>query len=502
MNMLKVLTDNKFFLFFVLLHLLLFNINAAEWGDSYRILRASKYIREFSYPEDEKRPPLFSIILSTYPDGIDPVVWGRGVMFAVSIASLLVFYKLTTLLTKNARVKDLSLLLFTLNPVYLYWSIRIMSDTFFALLVMAALYCYTRWKVSFRPHQLVILGLLSALAVLTRFEGYLLAAALFAGILLDTPLGLLKRRWKDLLTFTPTFLAVLIPYLIYKNPLDSKYFDEPSGRAYDIETVSVYVVSFLFLFGFTSAFFFVASRLNKVWPVLKGNVALSAFLSLELLLILLWPAAIPRLFTPVLPFLVMLLSILIVDYFEAGSTKKLWALIIPAGLLFIYVVSIFRFSLQFLVIVKYSFISILLLQIVNILAILAKRYRLFVYTLFLSALVWSLSVIWMHKDIFRVLNEAGEFAKTLPGRIAYNDVSAVTPWHLGDKGVYMELTNKGAATYSALAEKEIDYVLVTNEHNTNLKYDVGKRPYLTPVREFRDKTGGREFFTLIAKVER
>ena len=73
----------KFYIYvlFVLLHLLLLNVNTAEWGDSYRILRASEYIRDGSYPQDEKRPPLFSFVLALRPENVDAVLWGRVVLF-------------------------------------------------------------------------------------------------------------------------------------------------------------------------------------------------------------------------------------------------------------------------------------------------------------------------------------------------------------------------------------------------------------------------------------
>jgi len=69
------------YLLFIVLHIALFNVNTAEWGDSYRILRASEYIRRGIYPSDEKRPPLFSALAAVRPNSVDPVVWGKVVVF-------------------------------------------------------------------------------------------------------------------------------------------------------------------------------------------------------------------------------------------------------------------------------------------------------------------------------------------------------------------------------------------------------------------------------------
>lgn len=97
----RVYPGRFIFLLFVVLHIALFNINAAEWGDSYRILRASEFIREGSYPNNEKRPPLYSFVLAVRPDGVDQVLWGRVIMFGLSIASFWVFYKLCGLFSQR-----------------------------------------------------------------------------------------------------------------------------------------------------------------------------------------------------------------------------------------------------------------------------------------------------------------------------------------------------------------------------------------------------------------
>ena len=71
------------YVLFILVHFFLLNVNTAEWGDSYRILRASEFMRDGSYPEDEKRPPLYSLVLAVRRVAVDPVSWARGFMFVV-----------------------------------------------------------------------------------------------------------------------------------------------------------------------------------------------------------------------------------------------------------------------------------------------------------------------------------------------------------------------------------------------------------------------------------
>jgi len=513
--------------FFVLIHLFLFNINAAEWGDSYRILRAAQFVKNGTYPDDEKRPPLFSIILATNPSTIEPVVWARGVMFVFSVGSFIVFLKLLSLFFPDMkqRFKIIGVVLFTLNPVFLYWSVRVMADVPFSFLALLAVYTLMRWKkgLSLRskdnPFYYVVLGFIAALSVLMRFEGFLLTISVLLGLVF--PFGVrsvsefsltaaikgIFGRAKGLFAYLLAFAIALIPYIMYRNPLSSKYFAEPAHRTYDFKTVLTYAASLLFIFGLTSAFFFVYASRKSIREFLSTNVAVASFLFLELLLILLWPAAIPRLFTAIVPFAVIILSLAIAGYFGTSSpisdflSGKLEMVFITLALLVIYAISIFALGLQFLVIAKYSFMLIVLLQLINIYALTRKNFNLFGATLFVSLVVWSFSVIWVHKDIFKVVNEAGKYAATLSGRIAYNDVSAVTPWNLGGKGVFIDVVDKKQGTYEKLKEENIAYVLVTNEHNPELSYDLTKRPYLELVKKFEADINGSHFFTVVARVK-
>lgn len=162
--------SSKFYIaiiFVIALHILTINVNHAEWGDSYRILRASQHIRDFSYPADEKRPPLYSLVLATYPSFVDPVAWGKLVMFGFSLLGLFLFLKLFDLLsiTKTEESKVSALLLFMLNPVYFYWSLRLYADVPFSILTVFALYLVTKWRDVITTSKILVLAVLAALAV-------------------------------------------------------------------------------------------------------------------------------------------------------------------------------------------------------------------------------------------------------------------------------------------------------------------------------------------------
>ncbi|MFZ5424755.1 MAG: hypothetical protein ACOZAO_03040 [Patescibacteria group bacterium] len=517
----------KFLFVFILLHLILFNINAAEWGDSYRILRASNYIRDFSYPADEKRPPLFSSALATYPSFVDPVVWGRFIMLIISVLALYFSYKIFKYFRPTSSTYEnlLYLMLVGLNPVYLYWSIRLMADVPFSLIVLVSFYLYLTWRNENSVLKPFIVGLFAALSVLTRFEGFILFGSLGLGYLLNNAdlknlLNNTKKRFYTLLSYVFGFIAVTFPYFLIRNPFTSSYFEEPGRRLYDINTAAIFLLSLVFLFGFTSALFFVLAGLNnhkllsQIKQLFISIPGLLVFILIETTLVLLWPAAVPRLFVAIIPFIAIPIAYLINAYFENSKKPNLRDLFLLGLLLGVFVLGQFHYRLQFLVVMKYVFVFVVILQLFNIFFIYLKFYKGFLFTLFMSLLIWSFSSIWIHKDIFSVIKEANVFVNSrLCGTIGHNDVSSVSDWYLNQlqpntnisacrKGVYLDITDKSNREYDVLLEKGIDYILVTNEHNTDTTINLSEWPHLEEIAEFEKTVNGKRFFTKVIKFNR
>lgn len=508
MSMLNKLIQNKFLILFILVHALLFNVNVAEWGDSYRILRASEYIRDFSYPEDEKRPPFFSILLSLRPEAVDQVMWGRVVMFGISLISFIVFQKLMHIYELSEKNKNLANLLFIFNPVYLYWSLRIMADVPFTLLVLLVFYIYKKWHINKKNYKLVIIGILVGLAVLTRFEGYILGFAVGLDLLLRKR-PVIRKLYK-LFYLSLGFLPVYLPWFFYRNPLTSSYFEEPSGRVYDFNTVFIYFMSLFFLFGFTSALFFFLKRARNLNQNIYVDRAVFIFLALELLLALAWPAAIPRLFVPVIPFLIIYLAIFTDEYFSEYKSTMFKDFMSMLVLLGIYVAGQYVFRLQFLVLHKMLFGIIIFFQLLIILSSLFKKRLTFMFLTFISSLIWGLSTIYLHSEIFRPVKEAALYAnQRLTGVIAYNDVSSVSDWYINQKGpsvdrtgIYLNMDSREGRSFSRFEEEGVNYALITNEHNPDLEFNAEEAPYLELITEFSYTIRGEEFFAKIVKFNK
>lgn len=499
----KIKIHTLIFIVFILLHALLLNINVAEWGDSYRILRASEFIRNtFAYPADEKRPPLFSIILSIRPNQVDPIIWGRVVIFVISILGFVLFKKFVDLYIKEEKYKNLALLLFALNPVFFYWSLRIYADVPFAFLVLLTFYLFKKWQNLLDVKNSLLIGFIAGLGILTRFEGYLLVAALGLGFLFT-------KKLKPIISYVAGVLLILVPYLVWRNPLTSSYFEEPTNRAYDLKMLLTYIVSLLFAFGFVSAFYIVFNNAKSFKTFAVGNIHIAAFVILELLLILSWPAALPRLFVPVIPLLIIFLVQSISVYFEDKGKKSLTPLLGLTTSVVIYVVVQYFLKLQFLVLFKYVFILVVLVQLINIYSLYVKNYKLFGLSLAFSLLIWATSTVWLHKDNFKAIKNASEYVSVnLKGTVAYNDVSSVSDWYLNEQGnkqvtgVYYSYDKKKDLDYAALAAKRFDYIILTNEHNTDMTLDLSTRSYLKEIKEFRYNINGKVFFAKVIRFDK
>ena len=510
------------YLIFIVLHIFLFNINISEWGDSYKILRASEYIQDGSYPEDEKRPPLFSIILSPRPDFINAVTWGRGVMFVFSLITLVVFDKLVSLHIKDERYQKIALIFFVLNPVYLYWSLRIMADVPFSFFVLLVFYLFSKWKEDMNIGKSMLIGAICGLAILTRFEGYLLfASALMGTVFLGERLDFDDIRLKPILKnifysakfLVPlglTTLLVILPWITLRNPLTSEYFEESSRRVYDFKMIWTYFSSLFYLFGFTSALYFICKNFQIVLEFFERNIGITVFVVLELILILLWPSAVPRLFVSVIPFLIIPLALSMQEFERKNRKLSVSDVAIIVSLLIFYVITQYFLKLQFLIPIKIIFGVLIILQILILVLIYNNKYTLGVLVIIISMSLWSLSAIYIHKDIYKAIKYASTFVSSnLDGNIVYNDTANVANWYINYdkprenlKGMYWDLSNRDSLDYSRLSNSDIDYVILTNESDAIFHHAMENLDHLKLIKNFRYNIGSREFFASVFEFDK
>lgn len=505
---------------FVFFHVVFFNYNAAEWGDSYRILRASRFIKSGEYPLDEKRPPLFASVLALQPASVDTIVFARGVMFLFSFGCWVLFSLLLFHFFPSWFSRVVGSLLFMLNPVFFYWSLRVMSDVPFAFFVLFSFSLFYLTRHTRTVISVFFLGILAGLSVLTRFEGYILFVSLLGGLVLEDFLELknlrtyittvFKSRALKIAVYVFGFSMLVLPYLIVRNPFSSSYLQEPASRAYDVTTLWVFFVALFTSLGAVSFAPLIVYSSKNLAKFFQKNVALTLFVVFEILLALAWPAAIPRLFVPAVP-LFIFVFVYSLENLESLTFSMKTKLGFTALNLFFAVIcfgSQLLLKLQFGILVKPVFLFVLFLQVLLIILIPAKRKVLFLIVLFANLLLWTTATLWIHKDVFISVSHAAKYAMiNLKGNIGYNDVSSVSDWYINidspspeRRGFYYVAESKRNLELDSLVSHKIDYLVVTNEHNLDLTIDLTSRPYLQEIVEFRYNVNGGEFFTKIIKV--
>ena len=516
---------------FIFIHLIFINFNAAEWGDSYRILRAAEHVREnflagnLSYPSDEKRLPLFSIVLSVRPDFIEPILFGRIVMFVISILSYLLFVQLFKKLEPRIYENNvlIAFVLFLFNPVLFYWSLRIMADVPFTTIVLGAFLAFYALDFKKNPLLVTALSFLVALVVYTRFEGIILFGAVGLGLLFPdgihklselNPINLIRsgiKEIKNILIYIFSLGIFTIPYFMYFSPFSSSYLKEPSGRVYDINMVLIFVLSLFFMFGITSAVYFFVQKKTELIKFCFKHLGISSFILVSSALILLWPAAVPRLFVSIIPFLIILLVIAINSYFD-DSLKRVFenflefikhkifgefrlylrTFAILSGLLLFYILGQYFFRLQHLILYEYVFVLLIFVQILNFYFIVTKNKDLFAVTLFISCFIWTMASATLHKDIHLVITDAAKFASTLDGTLAYNDVSGITNWYFKGNTLYFFDID-----IQKFLDRGVKYALITNEHNLGIVFtDKYEKVY-----DESKVINSRLFRTIVVKIQ-
>lgn len=495
---------NKYYFFlpliiFTLLHILYFNVNQAEWGDTYRILRASDFIRDQTYPLDEKRPPLFSIVLSTWPNSVDQIMWGRGIMFALSLLSFYVFVKILNHLSDSNLEKHLALMLFAMNPVFFYWSLRIYADLLFTIFVLLAFWVFLVYlKKPEEKRLLLALSLITALSIYTRFEGYILGLSILISLFY-------LNRFKDLansLIYGFVSFLLILPFWLYKNPLASNYISEPGGRVYDFHMVMQFLLSLIFIFGFLSASFFFFKKRSVVSIFLKEHILISTFLFLDLVLIVLWPAAIPRLFMPIIPILCFLLARSM--YFFYKENPKTTLTDIGFNLLLIVGFSAFQYyyKLQFLIVNKPVFIYLVLLNLLMLFFLYRRNLQIYFSLALVSMFIWLVCIVLQHQNILSSVRMASLYAKDhLEGNLLYNDISSTSDWYLNYadpndsiEGAYFEYNSTDDIDNAII--NDTDYIILTNEHNPALSTDL-KGEDFEEIATYMYRIGDVEFSTVI-----
>ena len=485
MKLARLLKEYKYVVIFVcgyvLLRILLININITEWGDSFRILRAAKALLHFSYPLDEKRLPVFSALLAPGLLFWEPVLWGRIYAILAAVVNLVlatILFKLIYPKAKQAHLLTVILLL-ALNPIFFYWSLRIMAETTFTIFVLLAFVVYLADREHLR-YSCYVLGVIIALASLTRYEGFLLAGAFGLGYLA-------KKDWRRLIKVFSAWLVVVAPWFV----LTKLVLSGGTSDAYVSELQTFNFGFYRLGYFLTYSLFFIGS------PILLGLLILDVypriikfkaktnflglvtnpiviFVFLEFALFFVWTPSLPRIMLPIIPLAVIMVvkTLVGLDLKDAAVLRRL--LLVSAASTICYLLLQFKFKLYFLVLSYFGLGLILILSFLALLGMWLGSRKLLVGSVALTLALGSFVVVANQRLVYSTVYAASLATRDLEGNIAYSDETGVTSWYLGSRGVSLpqniELTLDEQQAW--LWKNDVKYILDTNEFNRGSKLAV------------------------------
>lgn len=446
---------------FIFLRLMLFNVNKTEIGDSYNLITAAESLKHGTYPIEEKRMPLYPLLLSVGILKVEPVFWGRFLSLLLSLGILYLSFRIGEKLGLQKSFLLLIPLLIAINPIFSYWSLRVMSDLLFLLIIELVIYSLlilNKNSVIFA----LFMGFLGGLAILTRFEGGLLVLLVMITMYRRTR----SLKW-SLIAGTASFLTILPwlyrNYLLFHNPFHTAYTQEAKGYLPDLRSLGSFGIYALFLLGPLTPVFLLEG-LKSAWDEkTKGWLPLLLSGVLFYPVICYWTAALPRLFLFVLP----LTSILVVKGFERFEVRSHWNSMMLCFL--VWGLGVFLLPSEFL---RGSMGGFILIGFVTGLCLVLMKFRfpklsllLTLIILIFSQLVTSISVIARARNRSETTLKAALFAKDLPGPVGFSDETGVSSWYLSHNGKYWNGDTGFLETMYWFNDEKIKYVLVTNEHD-------------------------------------
>lgn len=483
-----------FMLTYVILRLVLININYTEWGDTFRMIRGAEYLSHGLWPWDEKRWPFYSLLLVPGIWMNSPVLWGRILSIILSVGSLsIIYFFYLKYISTNKKFALLAVIFTASSSVFAYWSFRVMADPLFAFLILLYSYTFLSEYTDNRPSGInrrkVFLSLILLMLTMTRLEGIFIAAS--SGLFF-----LLKRYWKDIFLYYIPQVLVFIPWTVYakflyKGPVQNDYLQEVQTFIFNYERFEYFLTYTLFILVLPVLSFF-AIRSIKDFKKRKNQnfafIVIYGFIALEILMGFIWTPSLPRIYMPIIPFLIIfainnLEKVLGFSDRQLDSFKKVFIL---GNLILLVIFGYLQFNLRlyFLGASKILFAVLLITALDMSFIILLKRYfrKVIVWYLLAINILVSIIVIGNQRFEYKTVKEGIGYVNSrcesewigLPvgegeacGRVAYSDETGNTEWYFRNTGFYLDQRKdiSEADQYQLLKDNGVGYLLWTNEFN-------------------------------------
>ncbi len=189
---------------------LLRSIESVYGGDAYNyIFKSLAWVNSHDpFAADVRKAPLYSLLLLPGLLFGDPLLWGRMINVAAATAGATLVPLLAVRLKVPRPLAAAAGLLLALNREWRWESVHGLANTLYATLIVATALALTYAR---RARGAYVVGLLSGLVTLTRFEGGLVGALLLPAVWLQHRLRL---SW-IIYTLLPYSILLLVPFILW-----------------------------------------------------------------------------------------------------------------------------------------------------------------------------------------------------------------------------------------------------------------------------------------------
>jgi len=452
---------------YIITRLFLININFAEIGDSNNFLLLADQINKGIFPAFTNRLPMYPLLLSVGIRFMDGYLWGRILSLLFSIGIFIMLYKITNLLFDRREIAVLACALTALNPIFTHDSLRVYSEVVLVFFVLCSFYFFFRENERL---DFIYIGIFTILAVMTRFEGFMLLPVFLISYAL-------RRKWMKLVYY---LLICIVPFVViwiliyFKSGILPSRFLEGLAlifrpRLYDL--VPTYITNLLFMSGFPILIFWTIFGFAGFFRSFKKFAPLVLFVLFDLFVIYkVHPGT--RYFNVLVP--IFSLAIASVLTWRFYRDKFIFAIIGSISIiLFIYLALTVKPFFIFGTI--YSSLITLILSLAALLIYLLYKQpqgnrivkNLVISIVLISLFNLSSSIIWYRRYDYYTIAQASRYLANKSEKVAYFDESGVSAWFLRKNGVYFNEDLSDTDQLSWLKKNNVKYAIYTNEYNEN-----------------------------------
>lgn len=183
------------------------------------------------------RPPLYPVLLSylyfLFPH--DSYLTARIFNAVLDTAALFVAYKLVLLIWNNLAAANLSSVIYAINPLYIFFTVRVRVEALFILLSVTGIYLLIKeYKAGFpRMVNIFFTGLIFGLLCLCRSNGTVLLVLVPLWLLLCNFKNI-KRAVAVICLFVLGFVVVISPWTIRNYYRYGEFIPITDGLGYNI----------------------------------------------------------------------------------------------------------------------------------------------------------------------------------------------------------------------------------------------------------------------------